>query len=108
MTLLLSGARRARGGVVAGLAAPAAFQSRSRAAAVGSLSAAVAAEVVPPPFSPVADTRAGVCVVGCGRMGQIRTEGILANPGTRLVSVVDPNKEQATALAKKTQVPAFW
>lgn len=84
-----------------------AFQMRSKAAAVRSLSA-VAAEVVPPPFSPATDTRTGICVVGCGRMGQIRTEGILANPGTRLVSVVDPNREQATALAKKTQVPAFW
>lgn len=67
-----------------------------------------AAEAVPPPFSPSADTRAGICVVGCGRMGKIRTEGIMANPGTRLVSVVDPDREQATALAEKTQVPAFW
>lgn len=47
-------------------------------------------------------------MVGCGRMGQIRTEGVLANPGTRLVSVVDPNREQATALAQKAAVPAFW
>lgn len=54
------------------------------------------------------DTRKGICVVGCGRMGEIRTEGILANPGTRLVSVVDSDKERATALARNKRVPAFW
>lgn len=57
---------------------------------------------------PPTDTRKGISVIGCGRMGQIRTEGIQANPGTHLVSVVDPNREMATRLAEKLTVPAFW
>lgn len=61
-------------------------------------------------FRPSADgdTRKGICVVGCGRMGKIRAEGILANPGTQLVSVVDPDRKRATELASRANVPAFW
>ncbi|CAN0192198.1 unnamed protein product [Ectocarpus sp. 12 AP-2014] len=62
---------------------------------------------LPPPYTP-GDTRKGISVVGAGRMGMIRAEGIIANPGTRLVSVVDPDREKATALAESSNVPAFW
>lgn len=65
-----------------------------------------AAEVTPP-FRPV-DTRKGVSVVGAGRMGHIRTQGVMSNPGTFLASVVDPDEEKARALAEIASVPAFW
>ncbi|CAN0488675.1 unnamed protein product, partial [Scytosiphon promiscuus] len=52
--------------------------------------------------------RKGVCVVGAGRMGRIRAEGIMSNPGTFLASVVDPAKEKAIALAESVSAPAFW
>ncbi|CAN0305524.1 unnamed protein product, partial [Hapterophycus canaliculatus] len=54
------------------------------------------------------DNRKGVCVLGAGRMGKIRSEAIVANPGTRLVSVVDTDREKATGLADSLNVPAFW
>lgn len=63
--------------------------------------------VLSPPFRPV-DTRKGVCVAGAGRMGQIRTQGIMANPGTFLCSVVDPDRQKAKTLARQLSVPAYW
>lgn len=60
------------------------------------------------PFRPI-DTRKGVCVVGAGgRMGKIRAQGIMSNPGTFVASVVDPDTPRVKALAEHLNVPAFW
>ncbi len=52
-------------------------------------------------------SRARVIVVGSGRMGQIRTQLIQANPKFQLVGIVDSDLSAAQALAKMYHVPAF-
>lgn len=108
MALLAGAARRARAaGLIAAAASPArVLLPRLRSSRAGLLSA-VEPTIVSPPFRPI-DTRKGVSVVGAGRMGRIRTEGVMSNPGTFLASVVDPDEEKARALAKLASVPAFW
>lgn len=64
-------------------------------------------QLSPPSFQPD-DNRKGVCVAGAGRMGQIRTRGIIANPGTFLCSIVDPDQQKAKALSTAMSVPAHW
>lgn len=63
--------------------------------------------VYSPPFRPI-ETRKGICVAGAGRMGQIRSRGIMANPGTFVSSIVDPDQQKAKALAQQLNVPANW
>eukprot|EP00903_Cladosiphon_okamuranus_P013043 g12168.t1 len=109
----MSGVRRARQATGLALSMPPSLSPRSNSAGAAArnrrfLSFATRPKVVSPGFQPSTDTRKGISVVGCGRMGQIRAEGVLSNPGTRLVSVVDPDREQAVALAERSTVPAFW
>lgn len=109
------GASRARTASV--LLAPAIDRSGSPAATVastristGRMYSAVPAEnqhFPLPPFRPE-DARKGVCVAGAGRMGQIRSQGVISNPGTFLSSVVDPDRQRAKALAQRLSVPAYW
>lgn len=124
MALLLVIARRVRVGGLAAIASPpkanqapsflkycisSGSSSSSSRRLLSSTSATLSSSraVVAPPFRPV-DTRKGVCVVGAGRMGRIRAEGVMSNPGTFLASVVDPIKEKAIALAESASAPAFW
>lgn len=69
-------------------------------------------EIAPPKFCPPsfqpADERLGLCIVGAGRMGTIRTQGIMANPGTFLCSIVDPDRARAKELSTACAVPAYW
>ena len=85
------------------------FSSSRRGLSSSSSSSSLAASLAPvsPPFRPV-DSRKGVCLVGAGRMGQIRAEGVMSNPGTFLASVVDTDEQKATALAASASAPAFW
>mmetsp|Transcript_2015 Transcript_2015/g.2964 ORF Transcript_2015/g.2964 Transcript_2015/m.2964 type:complete len:355 (+) Transcript_2015:297-1361(+) len=58
-------------------------------------------------FSSQSFARAKVVVVGSGRMGQIRSSLLYANPRFDLVGIVDVNFEGATALAQKYEAEAF-
>jgi myo-inositol 2-dehydrogenase/D-chiro-inositol 1-dehydrogenase len=57
--------------------------------------------------TPASSRRANVAVIGSGRMGQIRTQLIHANPKLQLVGIIDSNLSAAQTLAETYHVPAF-
>lgn len=84
---------------------PAAVTTISSSRTLSALADTAAPQTIP--FRPV-DNRKGVVVVGAGRMGHIRADGVMANPGTFMASIVDPDENKAKALAEHASVPAYW
>lgn len=105
--MLLVGRAHRRAIGLTGIQANKVQQQYQRLRAFSALAPTSKAAEITPPFRPV-DTRKGVSVVGAGRMGHIRAQGVASNPGTFLASVVDPDEDKARALAELASVPAFW
>ncbi|KDO33219.1 hypothetical protein SPRG_02029 [Saprolegnia parasitica CBS 223.65] len=57
-------------------------------------------------WSKMADGRVHIAVVGAGRMGQIRLQGLMANPRMKVAYVVDANLAQAETLAERCHATA--